>query len=103
MCAVYVFTPDDCKCFVTTTGEITDTSEFSSTESTVEMPSVSNLKSLPSRRSLLDLLPDKKSKPTSTSSLPSSSNTSVENEESVAGEPPTKRPKIEENEVFQLY
>lgn len=80
-------------------GEITDVSEFS-TDSIGDLHhSVSNPKALPSRRSLLDLLQPEKSKPASTSSAPSSSNTSVEGELNTE-QPPSKKPKIEENEVI---
>ncbi len=79
-------------------GDITDTSDFSSTESTTDMHSVANPKALPSRRSLLDLLQSDKSKPASTSSIPSSSNTSIENDGAME-EPPNKRVKMEDNEV----
>lgn len=84
-------------------GEITDISEFS-TDSTADLHhSVSNPKALPSRRSLLDLLQPEKSKPGSTSSLPSSSNTSVEEGEVTSEQPPNKKPKIEENEVHLSF
>lgn len=69
-----------------------DTSEFSSTESSGDIP-VNNPKPLQSRRSLLELMQsDSKTKLSS-----SSNNTSVESETTMDG-PPIKRSKIEETE-----
>ncbi len=64
----------------------------------MDMPSANNPKSLQSRRSLLDLLQSDKTKPISTSSLPSSSNTSLGSDGTLE-EPLNKRPKMDDNGV----